>query len=98
MLNKVNETFKDIYNAIDEMEATINEQRAEIKRLRDMEQMDQLLIKELLGKSEQLLKERDEARRMYCSVVESSARQYGTAAQSVATHLYWDCYKNKETP
>jgi hypothetical protein len=42
-------------------------------------------------------RERDEARRMYCSVVESSARQYGTKAQIVATQLGWDCFK-EETP
>lgn len=41
--------------------------------------------------------DRDEARRMYCSKVENSARQYGTSAQSIATQLCWDCFK-EETP
>jgi len=44
---------------------------------------------------EQLTKERDEARRMYCSMVENSARQYGRSAESVATQLCWDCFKEK---
>lgn len=96
MLDKVNETFKDIYDAIDVMETTINEQRTEIKRLRDMEQMDQLLIKELLGKSEQLLKERDQARRMYCTCMESPTRTSSTPAADTARLWEWDCYK--ETP
>ena len=42
---------------------------------------------------EQLLKERDEARRMYCFMVENNARQYGASAQSVAKQAGWDCYK-----
>ena len=42
---------------------------------------------------EQLNKERDEARRMYCSMVENNARQYGTSAKSVATQVGWDCFK-----
>ena len=46
---------------------------------------------------EQLRKERDEARRMYCSMVENNARQYGTSAQSVATQAGWDCYKEETT-
>ena len=45
---------------------------------------------------EQLRKERDEARRMYCSVVENNSVQYGTSAQSVAKQVGWDCFK--ETP
>ena len=45
---------------------------------------------------ERLRKERDEARRMYCSMVENNARQYGTSAQSVAKQVGWDCFK--ETP
>lgn len=114
MINKINETFKDIYDAVDVMEATIKEQRAEIKRLHHMEEVDQLLIKELLGITEELRKEsyeakdialksedryfvalveRDEARRMYCSMVENNARQYGTSAQSVAKQAGWDCFK-----
>ena len=63
MINKryINQTFKDIYNAVDAMEASINEQRAEIKRLRHVEEIDQLLIKELLGINEQLRKDSYEA-------------------------------------
>ena len=63
MINKryINQTFKDIYNAVDAMEASINEQRAEIKRLRHVEEIDQLLIKELLGVNEQLRKDSYEA-------------------------------------
>ena len=57
--------------------------RQEVERIRDQR--------------DKALQERDEARRMYCSVVESSARQYGTAAQSVATQLCWDCFKKEET-
>lgn len=99
MLNKVNETFKDIYNAIDEMEATINEQRAEIRRLRDMEQMDQLLIKELLGKSEQLLKERDEVRRMWCEAEAVgnclSMDDMKRRARTEAKRRGWDCFKEE---
>ena len=41
--------------------------------------------------------ERDEARRMYCSMVENNARQYGTSAQSVAKQAGWDCYKEETT-
>lgn len=62
MINKIDETFKDIYNAVDVMEAAINEQRAEIKRLRHVEEIDQLLIKELLGITEELRKESYEAK------------------------------------
>ena len=47
---------------------------------------------------EQLLKERDEARRMYCFMVENNARQYGASAQSVAKQAGWDCYKEETTP
>ena len=46
---------------------------------------------------EQLLKERDEARRMYCFMVENNARQYGASAQSVAKQAGWDCYKEETT-
>lgn len=62
MINKINKTFKDIYDAVDVMEATIKEQRAEIKRLQQMEEIDQLLIKELLGSTEELRKESYEAK------------------------------------
>ena len=62
MINKINETFKDIYDAVDVMEATIKEQRVEIKRLQQMEEVDQLLIKELLGITEELRKESYEAK------------------------------------
>lgn len=54
---------------------------------------------EILAQSkeiQQLTKERDEARRMYCSMVENNARQYGTSAKSVAKQAGWDCFK--ETP
>lgn len=94
MLNKVNETFKDIYDAIDVMETTIKEQRTEIKRLRDMEQMDQLLIKELLRESVLLLKERDEARQEICKL---SLRDSGEldlyASNKEAKRRDWDCFK-----
>ena len=40
--------------------------------------------------------ERDEARRLYCSVVENS-RPNGTAAEDVAKRIGWDCYKKEET-
>ena len=43
-----------------------------------------------------LINERDEARRMYCSEVESHSRQYGTSAEEVAKRNGWDCY-SKET-
>ena len=46
---------------------------------------------------EQLRKERDEARRMYCSKVEGNSRQYGTSSKDVAKQLNWDCFE-KETP
>jgi hypothetical protein len=49
--------------------------------------------------SEQITKlrnERDEARRMYCSVVENS-RPHGTSAEDVAKNRGWDCYKKDET-
>ena len=42
-----------------------------------------------------LRKERDEARRMYCSVVENS-RPHGTSAEDVARRMGWDCYKKEE--
>lgn len=58
-------------------------------------------LKEDLKESQEeialLRKERDEARRMYCSMVENNARQYGTSAQSVATQAGWDCFKKEET-
>jgi chromosome segregation ATPase len=99
MLNKVNETFKDIYDAIDVMETTINEQRTEIKRLRDMEQMDQLLIKELLGKSEQLLKERDEARREICHTKKRRLVTHLDYARKRGWNCFWvDYSKQQETP
>ena len=44
----------------------------------------------------QLRKERDEARRMYCSKVEGNSRQYGTSSKDVAKQLNWDCFE-KET-
>ena len=56
------QALQDVADAVSEMEAMLVDQRTEIKRLRHMEEVDQLLIKELLGKSEQLLKERDELR------------------------------------
>lgn len=61
MINKINETFKDIYNAVGVMEDTIEEQRVEIKRLQQVEEVDQLLIKELLGITEKLRKDSYEA-------------------------------------
>ena len=42
---------------------------------------------------EQLTKERDEARRMYCSMVENNSRQYGTSAEVIATRIGWNCYE-----
>jgi hypothetical protein len=63
-----------------------------------MEQMDQLLIKELLGKSEQLLKERDDARRLACEfyVVDGSGYSSSRRAKEDALARGWDCFK--ETP
>ena len=43
-----------------------------------------------------LINERDEARRMYCSVVENS-RPHGTSAENVAKQMGWDCYKKEKT-
>jgi uncharacterized coiled-coil DUF342 family protein len=120
MLNKVNETFKIIYNSIDEMEATINEQRAEIKRLReqrDEAQVDQQLIEELwerrtdaseanakirqlLGDTEQLLKERDEARREVCRLIGGHIDENNNLIgneNDCALWRGWDCYK-EESP
>ena len=45
---------------------------------------------------ERLVNERDEARRMYCSVVENS-RPHGTSAEDVAKSIGWNCYKKEET-
>ena len=42
---------------------------------------------------DEIIEERDEARRMYCSMVENNARQYGISAKSVATQAGWNCYK-----
>ena len=43
-----------------------------------------------------LILERDEARRMYCSEVESHSRQYGTSAEEIAKRNGWECFrKNK---
>ena len=61
-LSEAYQALQDVADAVSEMEAMLVDQRTEIKRLRHMEEVDQLLIKELLGKSEQLLKERDELR------------------------------------
>lgn len=42
-----------------------------------------------------LILERDEARRLYCSVVENS-RPHGTSAEDVAKSMGWECFrKNK---
>ena len=41
----------------------------------------------------QLIKERDEARRMYCSKVEDNSHQYGIASKDVAKQLNWDCFE-----
>lgn len=43
-----------------------------------------------------LINERDEARRMYCSVVENS-RPHGSSAEDVAKRIGWNCYKKEET-
>ena len=48
------------------------------------------------GQIAKITKERDEARRMYCSVVENS-RPHGTSAEDVAKQMNWDCYKKEET-
>lgn len=40
----------------------------------------------------QLKKERDEARYMYCHLVENS-RPHGISSKNVAKGLGWDCYK-----
>ena len=61
-LSEAYQALQDVADAVSEMEAMLVDQRTEIKRLRHMEEVDLLLIKELLGKSEQLLKERDELR------------------------------------
>ena len=50
---------------------------------------------ESIEKINLLRNERDEARRLYCSVVENS-RPHGTSAEDVAKSMGWDCYK-KET-
>ena len=53
---------------------------------------------EVVGEmNKRLQKERDEARRMYCFMVENNARQYGASAQSVAKQAGWDCYKEETT-
>ena len=109
MINKINETFKDIYDAVDVMEATIKEQRAEIKRLHHMEEVDQLLIKELLGITEELRKESYEAKdialkyedRYFVALVErDEARREVCESEKhckeEAKSRGWDCYK--ETP
>ena len=44
-----------------------------------------------------LHRERDEARRMYCSMVEGNSRQYGTSSRDVAKQLNWDCYEKETT-
>jgi hypothetical protein len=88
-LSEANQALQDVADAVSEMEAMLIEQRAEVKRLRDMEQMDQLLIKELLGKSEQLQKERDEARIWWL-------KGYYQDWKSEAKSRGWDCFKTKE--
>ena len=50
----------------------------------------------LIFKIKELTKERDEARKMYCSVVENS-RPHGTSAEDVAKSIGWDCYEKEET-
>ena len=49
---------------------------------------------ELIEKINLLRNERDEARRLYCSVVENS-RPHGTSAEDVAKSMGWDCYKKE---
>ena len=91
-LSEAKQALADVDAATNEMEAMLVDQRTEIKRLRHMEEVDQLLIKELLGKSEQLLKERDEARRWVCQIGAKSKEE----AETMAIRRGWDCYK--ETP
>ena len=93
-LSEAYQALQDVADAVSEMEAMLVDQRTEIKRLRHMEEVDQLLIKELLGKSEQLLKERDEARRWVCQIGAKSKEE----AETMAIRRGWDCYKNQETP
>jgi len=115
MLNEINETFKIIYNSIDEMEATINEQRAEIKRIRierDDAQVDQRLIEELWERRtemteikaqikllreqrDEIIKERDEARREVCRLMSMFNAENSI---EIAASRSWDCFKEEETP
>ena len=44
-----------------------------------------------------LRNERDEARVMYCFLVENNSRQYGTSAENVAKKMGWNCYKKNKT-
>ena len=99
-LSEAYQALQDVADAVSEMEAMLVDQRTEIKRLRHMEEVDQLLIKELLGKSEQLLKERDEARREVCyaECVVGAASGERYTPQGIAEIKGWDCFKNQETP
>jgi predicted transcriptional regulator len=92
-LSEAYQALQDVADAVSEMETMLIEQRAEVKRLREMEQMDQLLIKELLGTSEQLLKERDEARRWVSQIGAKSKEE----AEKMAIRRGWDCFKKEET-
>ena len=55
-----------------------------------MNAVEQLTIELTIAR---LTKERDEARRMYCSKVEDNSHQYGIASKDVAKQLNWDCFE-----
>ena len=52
-------------------------------------------IEILADKCEELIKERDEARRIACGLIYDQATSINTTKQSIAEEYGWDCYKEK---
>ena len=95
-LSEAYQALQYVTEAVAEMQAMLVDQRTEIKRLRHMEEVDQLLIKDLLGVTEELRKERDEARREACEYATCTHPTVGNSPRALALDKGWDCYKDED--